>query len=91
MSQQWNDSEDDDLDENERELGGRARGAPLRMRQLRLESQIQSADAQKNMARATAKSARYMLMAAIASTVSAVVTVIGVIYGVYVVVSHTPH
>jgi hypothetical protein len=79
------------LDEHDREAGGRGRGAPLRLRQLRVEAQIQSADAQKNLARATAKNARYMLLAAIASTVSAVVTVIGVVYGVYVVVSRVPH
>ena len=90
MSQQWNEPEDDDLDESEREVGGRGR-APLRLRQLRVEAQIQSADAQKHMARATAKSARYMLIAAIASTVSAVVTAAGVIYGVYVVISRAPH
>ena len=91
MTQQWNEPEDDDLDEGERESGARGRGAPLRLRQLRVEAQVQSADAQKIMARATVKSARYMLIAAVVSSVSAAITVVGVAYGLYVLVSRAPH
>ena len=43
------------------------------------------------MARATTKSARYMLWAVVAATISSVVTVIAVLYGVFVVLPHFAH
>ena len=90
MTQQWNDPEEDDLGDNQNE-GGRTRGMPLRMRQMRVEAQVQAADAQKLIARATARSARYMLIAAVASGVSSIATLIAVLYGMYVLLPRVPH
>lgn len=88
MTQEWNE-EDDDLGEGEQ--SGRGRAAPLRMRQVRVEAQVQLAESQRTMARATAKSARYMLWAVVATTISSVVTVIAVLYGVFAILPHFIH
>ncbi len=88
MTQEWS---EDDEDLGESEQGGRGRTVPLRMRQIWVEAQVQLAEAQRAMARATTKSARYMLWAALASAISSVVTVIAVLYAVLVVLPHVTH
>jgi hypothetical protein len=90
MSDQSNEYDDDNVGEGQVEFAGRGRGA-LRMRQLRMDAQIQLADAQKMMARATAKSARYMLWATLVCAASSVVTVIAVLYGVLAVLPRLAH
>jgi hypothetical protein len=89
MSQQLNE-QDDDLGDSQGEYGGRGRGA-LRMRQMRMDAQAQLADAQRMMARATAKSARYMLWAVVACAASSVITVVAVLYGVFQVLPRVTH
>jgi hypothetical protein len=91
MSQQSNEIDDDISGESQNEYGGRGGRGALRMRQLRMDAQVQLADAQKMMARATAKSARYMLWAAIACATSSVITVIAVLYGVLAVLPRVTH
>jgi hypothetical protein len=49
------------------------------------------ADAQRMMARATAKSARYMLWAVVACAASSVITVVAVLYGVFQVLPRVTH
>lgn len=90
MSQQSDEFDDEVSGEGQNEFGGRGRGA-LRMRQLRMDAQVQLADAQKMMARATAKSARYMLWAVVACAASSVITVIAVLYGVLAVLPRVTH
>lgn len=91
MSKRADDSEDADLSESQSGFATPFRGVTLRMRQLRLEAQTQLADAQKSLARATVKSASYMLWATIVCSVSSVITVIAVLYGVLVVLPHVVH
>jgi len=91
MSQQLNEHEGENFGESQNEYGGRARGVPLRMRQLRIEAQIQLAEAQKSLARATVRSARYMLWATVACAASSVITVVAVLYGVFSVLSRLAH
>lgn len=90
MSQQSDEFDDENSGEGQADFGGRGRGA-LRMRQLRMDAQVQLADLQKIMARATAKSARYMLWAAVAAAASSIVTVIAVLYGVLAVLPRITH
>ena len=90
MSQQSNEFEDDNVGDEQGEYGGRGRGA-LRMRQIRMDAQVQLADAQKMMARATARSARLMLWATIVCAASSEVTEIAVLYGVQKVLPRVTH
>jgi hypothetical protein len=64
----------DDADDNESGLG------PARRRQLRINAEIQSAEAQKVAARAAVKNARYLLWAVILATFSTVVTTAGTVF-----------
>jgi hypothetical protein len=91
MSEQANDREDWDLGEAHAEFGGNRGVPPLRLRQLRLQAQAQMADAQRAMARAIVKSARYMLWATTVCAVSSVITVGAVLYSVLVVLPHVGH
>lgn len=88
MSQQPNDQDDDFGDHGE--YGARGRGA-LRMRQMRLDAQAQLAEAQRMMARASARSARYMLWAVIACTASSIITTVAVLYGILTVLPRLTH
>jgi hypothetical protein len=90
MTLEANEPDGDDFAEGQTEFRGPARAA-LRMRQLRMDAQIQLADAQRLMARATAKSARYMLWAVVACATSSVVTVLAVLYGLLVVLPRVSH
>lgn len=78
-------------DFGEDEQSGRGRAVPLRMRQARIEAQVQLAEGQKTMARAMTESARYMLWAVIACAASSAITVIAVLYGVFAVLPHMTH
>jgi hypothetical protein len=91
ISEQADESEDVDPGETQSGFAAPFRSVPLRMRQLRFEAQTQLADAQKSLARATVKSARYMLWATVVCTVSSVITVVAVLYGVLVVLPHLAH
>jgi hypothetical protein len=89
MSQEL--SEEDDGGGGEGQSEYQRRLPPLRMRQIRMDIQAQLAEAQKLTARATAKCARYMLIAAAASAVSSVVTMVAVLYGIFVLLPRVPH
>jgi len=87
MAQQVDERNNDNHDD----FGGLARGVPPRMRQLRVEAQVQLADAQRMIARAMTKSTRYMFWATLACTASSIVTVIAVLYGVFAVLPRVTH
>jgi hypothetical protein len=91
MSEQQNKWEGDDFGETQNEDVGRPRGLPLRMRQLRFEAQVRLADAQKSLASATVRSARYMLWTTIVCAVSSVITVLAVLYSLLVVLPRVVH
>ncbi len=78
-------------DFGEGEQSGRGHAEQLRMRQARIEAQVQLAEGQKTMARAMTESTRYMLWAVIACAASSVITVIAVLYGVFAVLPHMTH
>lgn len=86
MTQEWNE-EDADFGEGQ----ARGRPVPLRLRQMRVEAQVQMAETQKMMARAMTKSAGYMLWAVVACSASAVITVIAVLYGLVAVLPRVTH
>lgn len=88
MSQQSNDPDDDFGDHGE--YGARGRRA-LRMRQMRLDAQAQLAEAQRMMARVSARSVRYMLWAVIACTASSIITAAAVLYGILAVLPRLNH
>ena len=69
-------AESDEPEENENEIG------PARRRQLRINAEIQAAEAQKVAARAAVKNARYMLWAVIIATISTIISTAGSIFGV---------
>jgi len=66
----------DDLEENDNEV------APARRRQLRINAEIQAAEAQKVAARAAVKNARYMLWAVAIAAISTIITAAGSVFSV---------
>lgn len=53
---------------------------PARRRQLRINAEIQAAEAQKVAARAAVKNARYLLLAVIIAAISTVITTAGSVF-----------
>jgi hypothetical protein len=80
MSQLSQDPEEDDVESD----GGRGK-------QPRVNVEIQVAEAQRVAARATVKSARYMLWAVIIATISTLISTAGAVYGVLANLPHTSH
>jgi hypothetical protein len=65
-----------DAEQNDNGLG------PARRRQLRINAEIQAAEAQKVAARAAVKNARYLLLAVIIAAVSTIITTAGSVFGI---------
>jgi hypothetical protein len=63
---------------------------PARGKQPRVNVEIQVAEAQRVAARATVRSARYMLWATIIATISTLISTAGAVY-VIATLSRTPH
>jgi hypothetical protein len=78
---------DDDEGTDDDGTAVRGRGM-VRLRQMRVDAQVQSADAQKFAARAAVRTARYMLWAVIIATISTVITATAVVYGIFANVAH---
>lgn len=63
--------------------------APVRRRQLRINAEIQAAEAQKVAARAAVKNARYMLWAVIIAAISTLISTAGSVFSLIANLNHT--
>jgi predicted anti-sigma-YlaC factor YlaD len=80
MSQSQNDVEEDDEVESTR----------ARVKQPRVNVEIQAAEAQRIAARATLRNARYMLWAVIIAAISTLISTAGAVYGLLANLLHAP-